>query len=109
MYAVVAAGTMGSLELLMRSNAKGQVSLDDSVGKNWGNNGNFMTGRNWVQAFSGGLGVNQSTLPVAGVDNWHDAKHPFFTEIAPFPMGMNVATALYLMINRVDKKGAVFF
>lgn len=106
---ILSAGTMGTLELLMKSNAKNEFPLEKNIGENWGNNGNFMTGRNWVRPLSGGTGVQQSTIPVGGVDNWDDKEHPFFTEIAPLPMGMDVATALYLLINRVDKKGKVSY
>ena len=106
---IMAAGTMGSLEILLRSQSKNSLQLTDNVGQNWGNNGNFMTGRNWVKAFSGGVGFQHSTIPVGGVDNWDDPQHTFFTEIAPLPMGLNVATTLYLMINRVDKKGSVYY
>ncbi|MDH6252602.1 cholesterol oxidase [Chryseobacterium sp. H1D6B] len=106
---ILAAGTMGTLKLLLQSNAVNNFPIDEHVGKNWGNNGNFMTGRNWVKPLSGGTGAQQSTIPVGGVDNWEDKEHPFFTEIAPLPMGMDVATALYLLINRVDKKGKVFY
>ncbi|MBV8326314.1 GMC family oxidoreductase N-terminal domain-containing protein [Chryseobacterium sp.] len=106
---ILAAGTMGTLKLLLHSKAVHNLSLHENVGKNWGNNGNFMTGRNWVQPLSGGTGTKQSTIPVAGIDNWEDKDHSFFTEIAPLPMGMDVATALYLLINRVDKKGEVTY
>lgn len=103
------AGTMGTLELLLRSGAEGHLSIDKNVGETWGNNGNFMTGRNWVKAFAGGTGHQHSTIPVGGIDNWDDREHPFFTEIAPLPMGMDVATTLYLMINRVKKFGSVSY
>lgn len=106
---ILSAGTMGTLELLLRSQSLNNFPVHELVGKNWGNNGNFMTGRNWVKPLSGGTGAQQSTIPVGGVDNWDDKDHPFFTEIAPLPMGMDVATALYLLINRVDKKGAVTY
>ncbi|KMQ58573.1 cholesterol oxidase [Chryseobacterium angstadtii] len=106
---ILAAGTMGTLKLLLHSNAVNQFPVHEQIGKNWGNNGNFMTGRNWVKPLSGGTGSKQSTIPVGGIDNWDDAEHPFFTEIAPLPMGMDVATALYLLINRVDKKGEVSY
>lgn len=106
---ILAAGTMGSLKLLLKSQEKNNLPLSDRVGKNWGNNGNFMTGRNFVRAFSGGTGSKQSTIPVGAIDNWDDPDHPFFTEIAPLPMNMEVATALYLIINRVDKKGTVSY
>lgn len=106
---ILSAGTMGTLQLLLRSHAVNNFPIHELVGKNWGNNGNFMTGRNWVKPLSGGTGAQQSTIPVGGVDNWEDKEHPFFTEIAPLPMGMDVATALYLLINRVDKKGQVTY
>ncbi len=106
---ILSAGTMGTLQLLLKSNALSNFPVHENVGKNWGNNGNFMTGRNWVKPLSGGTGAKQSTIPVGGIDNWDDPEHPFFTEIAPLPMGMDVATALYLLINRVDKKGEVSY
>ncbi|WP_019948422.1 FAD-dependent oxidoreductase [Hymenobacter aerophilus] len=106
---VLAAGTMGSLELLLKSRSLTGLPVDAQVGQQWGNNGNFMTGRNFVQAFSGGTGYRQSTIPVGGIDNWTDPEHPFFTEIAPLPMGMNVATSLYLMVNRLKKHGQVAY
>ncbi|WP_106917303.1 GMC family oxidoreductase N-terminal domain-containing protein [Chryseobacterium aurantiacum] len=106
---VLSAGTMGTLELLLRSHAVNNFPIHEKIGKNWGNNGNFMTGRNWVKPLSGGTGSKQSTIPVGGIDNWDDKEHPFFTEIAPLPMGMDVATALYLLINRVDKKGEIAY
>lgn len=101
------AGTMGTLELLLKSAVENNLEIDENIGKNWGNNGNFMTGRNWVRAFSGGTGFKQSAIPVGGVDNWHDPEHTFFAEIAPLPMGLNVATSLYLMISPVEKPGSV--
>ena len=104
---ILSAGTMGSLELLLKSKALNNFQIDENIGKEWGNNGNFMTGRNWVKAFSGGTGFQQSTIPVGGIDHWEDEKHPFFVEIAPLPMGMNVATSLYLMVNKLKKYGEV--
>ncbi|AZA82315.1 GMC family oxidoreductase [Chryseobacterium lactis] len=106
---ILSAGTMGTLQLLLKSNALNGLPLNEKIGKSWGNNGNFMTGRNWVKPLSGGTGSKQSTIPVGGIDNWDNKEHPFFTEIAPLPMGMDVATALYLLINRVDKKGEVTY
>lgn len=106
---VLSAGTMGSLELLLKSNALTQFPLDKHIGQQWGNNGNFMTGRNFVNTFSGGTGAQQSTIPVGGIDHWHDKKHPFFVEIAPLPMGMDVATSLYLMVNKLKKYGDVSY
>ena len=93
------------MALLLKSKALNQFPLNQNVGKEWGNNGNFMTGRNWVQALSGGTGFQQSTIPMGAIDHLEDQKHPFFAEIAPLPMGMNVATSLYLMVNKLENSG----
>lgn len=116
------AGSLGTTKLLLASKHKsGLKNIDESVGKYWGNNGNIMTGRNMVntvfnrlqhtseEKFSIGTGSKQSTIPVAGVDHWDDKEHPFFAEISPLPMGMEVYTALYLLINKVPKHGRISF
>lgn len=110
------AGSIGTTELLLKSQARGYLkNLDNNAGKYWGNNGNIMTGRNMVNtAFNTilkplGTGSKQSTIPVAGIDNWHDKQHPFFAEISPLPMDMEVYTALYLIINRVPKLGSLSY
>lgn len=106
---IVSAGVMGSMELLLKSAAEGKIEVDENLGQDWGNNGNFMTGRNWVKAFSGGTGAQHATIPVGAIDNWDDEEHSFFTEIAPLPMGMDVSTTLYLMINKVPQLGSVSY
>ncbi len=117
------AGSLGTTKLLLASAAKaGLNNLDASVGRFWGNNGNVMTGRNMVNTifnpvakgdakleFSRGTGAKQSTIPVAGIDHWDDKKHAFFAEISPLPMGMEVYTALYLVINKVPIPGHIDF
>lgn len=117
------AGSLGTTELLLRSKHKGELTnLDTSVGTEWGNNGNIMTGRNMVNTlfnrveneatktnYSTGTGAQQSTIPVSGVDNWEDKRHQFFAEISPLPMGMEVYTALYLIINKVPIPGSISY
>lgn len=116
------AGSLGTTKLLLASKHKSGLSkLDDSIGKHWGNNGNVMTGRNMVNTvfnrvkdeegenYSIGTGSKQSTIPIAGVDHWDDKDHAFFAEISPLPMGMEVYTALYLLINKVPKHGHISF
>lgn len=117
------AGSMGTTKLLLASQLKGKMTnFDDSLGYFWGNNGNVMTGRNMVNThfnrvenentdnnYSTGTGRNQSTIPVAGIDNWEDKKHAFFAEISPLPMGMEVYTALYLIINKIPKPGHITY
>ena len=116
-------GSLGTTQLLLASQAKGNLnSFDDSLGEYWGNNGNIMTGRNMVNTlfnrvekgpdeenFAPGTGTKQSTIPVSGVDNWKDKKNAFFAEISPLPMGMEVYTALYLVINKVPTPGRISY
>ena len=117
------AGSLGTTKLLLASKYKGKMTnFDASVGTYWGNNGNVMTGRNMVNTFfnrveneatdanyTTGTGSQQSTIPVSGVDNWEDKKHSFFAEISPLPMGMEVYTSLYLIINRVPNPGSISY
>lgn len=117
------AGSLGTTKLLLTSMHKGQMTkFDSSVGSHWGNNGNVMTGRNMVNTlfnrvenetteinYSTGTGSKQSTIPVSGIDNWEDKKHAFFAEISPLPMGMEVYTALYLIINKVPVPGRISY
>lgn len=117
------AGSLGTSKLLLTAIHKGKMTkFDPSVGSNWGNNGNIMTGRNMVNTLfnrvedeatdknhSTGTGSKQSTIPVSGIDNWNDKKHSFFAEISPLPMGMEVYTALYLVINKVPIPGRISY
>lgn len=117
------AGSLGTTKLLLASKHKGNMTnFDSSLGGYWGNNGNIMTGRNMVNTLfnrvenestesnhSTGTGVKQSTIPVSGIDNWEDKKHAFFAEISPLPMGMEVYTALYLIINKVPNPGYIYY
>ncbi|MCG2430418.1 GMC oxidoreductase [Aequorivita xiaoshiensis] len=117
------AGSLGTTKLLLASKFKGKMNnFDPSLGEYWGNNGNVMTGRNMVNTlfnrveneatdsnFRPGTGVKQSTIPVSGIDNWEDEKHSFFAEISPLPMGMEVYTALYLIINKVPTPGSISY
>lgn len=97
------AGSIGTTELLLKSKAKGSLNtLNNEVGKYWGNNGNVMTGRNFV---NGGTGNKQSTMPAAGIEDWKKTLDAFFAEIAPLPIGMETLAALYLVINRIKTYG----
>lgn len=116
------AGSIATTNLLVTAKGKGDLQhLDSSIGHGWGNNGNIMTGRNFVNTIFNhvkpddtinpgwGTGGSQSTIPIVGIDNWKDNTHPFFAEISPFPMGMEVYTSLYLLINRVPNKGYFYW
>jgi cholesterol oxidase len=101
------AGSMGTTQLLVKCKGTGSLpNLNDEVGMNWGNNGNLMTGRNYIGTASG---VSQSTIPTSGVDNWEDVLNPFFAEISPLPMNLETWTTLYLVINKLKKTGNFYF
>lgn len=101
------AGSMGTTQLLVKCKGNGSLpDLNDEVGMHWGNNGNLMTGRNFIGSATG---VSQSTIPTSGVDNWEDALNPFFAEISPLPMNLEAWTTLYLVINRLKKTGNFYF
>lgn len=97
------AGSLGTTELLLKSHAKGTLSkLDNQVGKYWGNNGNVMATRSGVKQ---PLGSKQASIPAVGLSAWSKQTTAVFAEIAPFPVGIDLHTALYLVINRVGKYG----
>lgn len=116
---VLAGGSLGTTELLLRSKHKNTLAgVNDQVGEFWGNNGNCMSGRNFVNTKFNpvegrdkgkGTGVKQSTMPAAGIDNWSTSKGAFFTEIAPLPIGLESYAALYLSLNRVIKPGKITY
>lgn len=89
-------GSMGTTELLLRSAAEGGLDIPDAVGRGWGNNGNVMTGR----VITRDTGVEQSTIPVRGVDLRSDRHDPLLAEIAPMPVGVETRTSLYLGVTR---------
>lgn len=116
------AGSIATTTLLVSAKGNGGLSgLDNAIGQGWGNNGNIMTGRNFVNTVFNhvrpadsenpgfGTGGSQSTIPVTGIDNWMDETYPFFAEISPFPMGMEVYTSLFLLINKVSNKGYFYW
>jgi cholesterol oxidase len=103
-YLFLAAGSIGSTELLVRARELGTLpELNDEVGQGWGTNGNVMTARaNHAWDPTGEL---QSGMPAVGVDAWNDPKYPVFAEVAPFPAGIETWVSLYLAITRNPERG----
>lgn len=113
-------GSLGTTQILLASQYHAKLNrLDKSVGHYWGNNGNIMAGRNMVNTafnrvkgdyddtYGRGTGDKQSAIPIAGIDNWDDQEHTFFAEISPLPMGMEVYTSLYLLLNKLPHLGQI--
>lgn len=106
-YLFLGAGSMGTTSLLVKSTALSNMrNTTSSIGHFWGNNGNVMTGRNFVK---GGVHRKQSCIPVVSIDNRDDEENYFLAEIAPLPMNMETWTTLYLMIARPDDPGSFHY
>lgn len=101
---VLAAGSLGSTELLLRARDGGALpDLPASVGAGWGNNGNVMAAR-WTNE---AVGVVQSTMPVAAIDNWSDPVAPALVEITPFPMGFESFMVGHLAVAKIPQRATL--
>lgn len=102
----LAGGSVGTTELLLRSQAHGTLAdLPDAVGQGWGPNGNIMVGR--ANHVTSPTGMKQSTIPVHGIDAWTGAARAdrVFAEIAPLPAGIETWVSLYLAITDNPRRG----
>ena len=104
------AGSMGTSELLLKSQAEGKLNnLNEHIGQHWGPNGNIMTGRNFVHAAGG----KQSTIPVKGINLWdgdrNGSQYKIFAELAPLPLGLETWTTLYLAITDNPERGNYYY
>lgn len=101
---VLAAGTMGTTELLLRARATGAIDgLSDRIGEGWGNNGNVTVAR-W-NPLRQPTGTRQTTMPAMGIDHRDDPVLPTFVEITPMPTGFENFTSSYLAITRNPERG----
>lgn len=105
---VLAAGTMGTTELLLRARATGAIDgLSDEIGEGWGNNGNVTVAR-W-NPLNQPTGTRQTTMPAMGIDHRDDAVLPTFVEITPMPTGFENFTSSYLAITRNPERGRLTY
>jgi cholesterol oxidase len=101
---VLGAGSLGTTELLLRARTRGSLpDLPDAIGAGWGNNGNVMAAR-WTNE---PVGVVQSTMPVAAIDNWHDPVAPSLVEITPFPMGFETTMVGHLAVSKIRERATL--
>nr|WP_245721561.1 GMC oxidoreductase [Nocardia crassostreae] len=103
-----AAGSVGTSKLLVAMKAQGKLpDLPDTVGSNWGNNGNVMVARaNHMWDDTGSL---QSCIPCLGIGNWADTAGPVFAEVSPIPAGLETFISLYLAITKNPNRGKFTF
>lgn len=99
---IVAAGSVGTAKILLKTQAEGNISLSSSdLGKYWGPNGNIMAARKINKP----TGTYQSGIPAMGVTNWDDSEQSVFAELAPLPAGIELQTNLYLAITNNPNYG----
>ncbi|MFK0295843.1 GMC oxidoreductase [Streptomyces sp. NPDC090442] len=104
----LAAGSLGSTELLVRARETGALPrLNSEVGEGWGPNGNIMTGR--ANHIWNPTGAHQSSIPALGIDDWDNPAAPVFAEIAPMPAGVETWVSLYLAITKNPERGTFVY
>jgi cholesterol oxidase len=103
-HLIVAAGSVGTTEILLRARETGALpNLNLKVGQGWGNNGNVMLARaNHIWAPTG---TKQATPPAVGIDGWDHPTHPAFAEIAALPIGFETWISMYLTLTRTGERG----
>jgi cholesterol oxidase len=105
---ILAAGSLGSTELLLRARDTGTLgNLGAEIGQGWGNNGNVMTTR--LSGYGWPTGPVQSTMPVSAIDNWDDPTDPALVEITPLPTGGENMTACYLGVTKNPERAALHY
>jgi cholesterol oxidase len=93
-YLFLAAGSLGTTGLLLRSQASGGLSkLGDQVGQNWGPNGDQMFS---LAGYTDPTGMMQGGPPVLGVDHYDNAVAPVYAELAQYPLGYETHSTLHL-------------
>lgn len=99
----VSAGVVGTMQILLRSKHLGGLqNLNDEVGKHWGNNGNVMAMRTFLNEETG---ANQCIVPVSAYGNLDNPIAPLLAEQAPFPIGMELKQLLTLAITKNPNRG----
>jgi cholesterol oxidase len=103
----LAAGSLGSTEILLRARDTGALpDVSSQVGQGWGTNGNVMTAR--ANHVWNPTGTVQSGMPAVAIDNWA-ASQPVFAEIAPLPAGLETWVSVYLAITRNPERGRLVY
>ena len=99
----VNAGVVGTMQILLKSKHLGGLSsLNDEVGKHWGNNGNIMAMRTLLNEDTG---AQQCIVPVTAYGNLDNPIAPLLAEQAPFPIGLEFRQLLTLAITKNPERG----
>ncbi len=100
----LAAGCMGTTELLLRARELGTLQgLSGAIGQGWGNNGNVTAAR--MNRFTTPTGARQTTMPAMGIDARDHPDHRMFVEITPMPTNFENFTSCYLGVTENSERG----
>lgn len=102
-YLFVNAGVVGSMQILMKSKHVGGLpNLNNDLGKHWGNNGNIMAMRTFLQQETG---KEQCIVPVTAYGDMNNLVTPLLAEQAPLPIGLELRQLLTLAITKNPNRG----
>ena len=100
---VLGAGSLGTTELLLKAKRRGVLpGLPDTLGGQWGTNGNVMFMRSELNVDTGPQQANPPVLAANFLDNAHT---PIIVENAPFPFGIECNCLLQLAVSAEPPSG----
>ena len=97
------AGSLGTTRLLLRMQREGRlVGLPNTLGEQWGANGNAMFMRSNLRFGTGRMQANPPIMAAFDLDNPHTA---IVVENAPFPIGFDCNCLLQLAVSDDPQRG----
>lgn len=98
----ITAGVVGSMNILLKAKHNSTLpNLDDNLGKGWGSNGNIMV----MRSITENTGAVASAAPIIGVSDLNNPIGSLLAEQAPFPLGIEIKTLMYLTIVEFADRG----
>lgn len=97
------AGVLGTNQLLLRARETGALpSLNDEIGRGYGNNGDVMVAHTLNQ--SDPAGTQQSLLGMINLDGRDDPENPVYASIFSIPLPVETLTlGYYVMVKTGDR------
>jgi len=102
-YVFVCAGTVGTNQILLRSQKEGGLANLEHIGEGVGTNGNIMVMRG---NFSQNVGSKQSIVPVSGYYQPDNPHGIYLAEQAPIPVGFETGVLGVLGVTVNEYRGS---
>src|SRR5437588_28499 len=104
----LAAGVLGTTELLLRAREKGTLSdLSDEVGRGYGNNGDIMVSH--MLAPSNPAGTQQSLMGMINLDGRDDPDNPVYASMFSLPLPVETFALGYYVMVRTGDRAAIAY